>query len=1089
MKQMKQRTAAAKGLTIVGASAGSGKTYRLTEEVQRALLGDAGPRGELPIDPEGLVAVTYTKRAQVELESRIRRALLGSADPKRAARMPVAYLGTVHAVCLRWVKEYALDAGVSPDVQVLADDGLTLAQVLEDAIPADMRLALDEIAQRLEVKKDPRTGHVHWEEPIFEIIELARHGRVPPAELPKMADRSIRDYAAHWPAPVSNGKALDDALGDALDAAIRHLAGSADRTATTRDAQSLLDDAARDLGYGPLPWGAWQKLARVSAAKASNSALDEVRRIAADFERHPRFHADLRRFTELAFAAAAHALSVYAEWKATRGLVDYVDMVEHALELLEDEAVAEDLARQLRFVVVDELQDSSPLQLALFLRLHALAGRSTWVGDPKQCIFEYAGADPSLMDDVLRWNAQGGAPMELLPLNRRSRAELVEFANALFGHALTVHGFDRGSVVVGSKGADTAEQAPLPPLGVFAFDASNAQHHAKGVAAGVYRLLLDPSATRILDKETGEMRDLRPGDVAILVATNAEAEQLAVWLKFYGVRATLARSGLMATPEGTLLGAALAYLLDDEDRLAVAELEALHGFGGRTPEAWLESRLASETTPAEAWRERLDAARNLARIGSPVEIVEAILVALDMPTLAARWPDPQQRLANLDALRKFARVYETRCSDTGETASLAGLLRFLARLARPRFRHGDETRADEQFAGGDTTGVTLITYHRSKGLEWPVVILSSLARGPRRTAFDVSPESDSTALDPDDPLADRWIRYWPRPHQGGTGGFVARIEATDVGRRVADRERRERARLLYVGFTRARDHLVFAVALAKNAQRVNWLNELAHADGAPILRLPQAEGSTAIDVLDTTGAATSFRARVWSIVPPEGVGSIEPGERRWFSSEPTLGGRPHYWIQPSSAATSGLTLPSLSISGFHSIHAPLVAAAGPVVEWRRVGDAIHAFLASDTEGLARADRLERAQRLLHGHGVAAYGPEALLDASDAFTRFVEARVPGARLRREIPVEATLASANGERAIDGRIDLLIETDTEWIIVDHKSFPATAESALCAKALEFAPQLAAYALALRRVNPQMRIGAWLHFATAGAVVVLA
>ena len=75
-----------RGLTVVGASAGSGKTHRLTTEIERAVSAE----GERAVRPEGLVAVTYTKRAQVELESRIRQALLKSKTPERAASLPLA---------------------------------------------------------------------------------------------------------------------------------------------------------------------------------------------------------------------------------------------------------------------------------------------------------------------------------------------------------------------------------------------------------------------------------------------------------------------------------------------------------------------------------------------------------------------------------------------------------------------------------------------------------------------------------------------------------------------------------------------------------------------------------------------------------------------------------------------------------------------------------------------------------------------------------------------------------------------------------------------------------------------------------------
>jgi ATP-dependent helicase/nuclease subunit A len=99
-------------------------------------------------------------------------------------------------------------------------------------------------------------------------------------------------------------------------------------------------------------------------------------------------------------------LEGYSDWKKKHRVVDYVDMIDLALELVLRDDVAAELHEELRLVVVDEFQDTSPVQLALFTRLHELSGRNIWVGDPKQCIFEYAGADPELMN--ARWNSGNG---------------------------------------------------------------------------------------------------------------------------------------------------------------------------------------------------------------------------------------------------------------------------------------------------------------------------------------------------------------------------------------------------------------------------------------------------------------------------------------------------------------------------------------------------------------------------------------------------------------------------------------------------------------------------------------------------------
>jgi ATP-dependent exoDNAse (exonuclease V) beta subunit len=106
----------AAGITIVGASAGSGKTYRLTEEVTSAVSAHAARR----IDVTGLFAVTFTRKAHAELEARIRHKLVEEEAYDEAQRLPFAYVGTVHAASLRLLQEFAIDAGLSPNVDVVA---------------------------------------------------------------------------------------------------------------------------------------------------------------------------------------------------------------------------------------------------------------------------------------------------------------------------------------------------------------------------------------------------------------------------------------------------------------------------------------------------------------------------------------------------------------------------------------------------------------------------------------------------------------------------------------------------------------------------------------------------------------------------------------------------------------------------------------------------------------------------------------------------------------------------------------------------------------------------------------------------------
>src|SRR5690606_29050930 len=138
--------------------------------------------------------------------------------------------------------------------------------------------------------------------------------------------------------------------------------------------------------------------------------------------------------------------------------------------------------------------------------------------------------------------------------------------------------------------------------------------------------------------------------------------------------------------------------------------------------------------------------------------------------------------------------------------------------------------------------------------------------------FDVCAQTDKGRFDPADPLGQRWIRYWPWPlgqqkeaplRDRALASDSTRAVAAAVGRQVAQRDGRERVRLLYVGFTRARDHLVLAVPLdAKGNSRTAWLDELVDEQGT-ILELPNSPLHP-LQVRGTTGEYQAA-ARVWTL--------------------------------------------------------------------------------------------------------------------------------------------------------------------------------------------------------------------------------
>lgn len=1063
------KTGSAEGITIVSASAGSGKTYRLTEEVTAAL----DPKAKDRVALEGLVAVTFTTKAHAELGARIRRKLVEEGAYEEAMRLPLAYLGTVHGACLRLLQEFALDAGLSPNVDVVAESqSRLLRQALEAALSPEARRHLDALAARVELRYAPMTKRFDWLTPVADVMELARSNRISPSALPAMAERSATGLLALLPAPPArDAAALDAALEREMSRALALLAKKGDETKATSEAIRLIEDAEKRHRDGELRWSDWAKLAAVTPAKASADCVKGLNEAALEYERHPRLRSELHALTLAIFDAARVGLDAYQEWKARRRVVDYVDMLDRALDLVEHPRVRAELARRLELVVVDEFQDTSPIQLALFVRMHALAGRSVWVGDRKQCIFEYAGADPRLMDDVAAWVASSGGARDRLEKNWRSRSELVGLCNALFSAALARHGFSQDEVTVAPvRGA----RSDLPPVGVWWLETTKNADDAHAIAEGVRRTLAAPEETPVTDRATNETRPVRPGDIAILVTTNQAAREVAGALHARGIRAAIARAGLLATPEGTLIDAALRWMLDDRDNLAAANLDALTGFGGASPDAWLEGLLRAADRPEDGWRAALGEVREELSVLSPAEALDRALDALDATHLAARWPDAAQRLANLDALRALAAGYEARAAQAREAATVAGLLRTFDDLREERLVRDEMLASDDQHVPADDGAVVVCTYHRAKGLEWPVVVLANLDKAERRGAFDVAPESEGQAFDPARPLEGRWIRYWPWPF--GATKKVPLTEAASqsaIGKEVALREDKERARLLYVGFTRARDHLVLAVRAGKKGPKAQWLDALSDDQGAPLVTLGDRV---------RVGKEHEVPARVLSLGadPPSRPRSRDgerPPEPRWFVRPADAApSRAPYWITPSSAEGADVALGVVE----KLPTAILVDHGGYAYD--ALGNAVHAFLAADTDGLAPDERLARAERLLVAANLAAHvRAESLVRAGDELRAWVERRFRDAVWHREIPVDAFV----GEQRVRGIIDLLLETAEGCVVIDHKTFPGTTEAAWRAKCAEFAPQLDAYADVLVRAGKPV-LACWVHLPVGGGMV---
>jgi hypothetical protein len=189
-------------ITLISASAGSGKTYRLTEKLAEALNGG--------LDPERVLATTFTNKAAAELTERVRTSLLGQGEWEKAQRIFDGYVGTVNSVCGRFLKDFAFEAGLSPTLDVLPegeDQAIyekAIASVVQKHAPE-----IDPIARRFEVD--------NWRDDVKSISDLARTNNITPESLTESATRSLKTFQKLLPKaePEAKESQLDKSLFEA----------------------------------------------------------------------------------------------------------------------------------------------------------------------------------------------------------------------------------------------------------------------------------------------------------------------------------------------------------------------------------------------------------------------------------------------------------------------------------------------------------------------------------------------------------------------------------------------------------------------------------------------------------------------------------------------------------------------------------------------------------------------------------------------------------------------------------------------------------------------------------------------------------
>ena len=861
---------AGEGNLVVAAAAGSGKTAVLVERICRLILEEGA-------DVERMLIATFTRAAAAEMKERIvhrlqEEAAKGHPQSRRLQqqlnRIDRAPIGTLHSFCGTLLRQYYHLIGLEPSFRT-EEESVTqsifdevLADVVDDCFernePDFIALAdcwggqdgaeIGELIRRVygQIRNSPDS--LEWLRAQAEAFRFARLEDT--AWYPELVGQVLSALALAetlLEAALTDCRQPGGPAGYAPQLTQEREAVAALRAAC--EAGQLPEAGALEALFGRLPPARGVDDARKTFTqnlrKKAKDVLGKVAKGPLLLDRATMEDRTRAVYPQMAalHKAVAEFDGAYTQEKRRENILDFPDLEHLALQVLGDAGARQEVLATYDYVFVDEYQDISPIQDAL-LRAVARPGRFFCVGDVKQSIYRFRAAEPAIFIDRLERAKDGRTPGEQridLAMNFRSAPQVVDLVNFFFDALMSrrlgdvdytgSHRLVNGAkappepgpgnalILIDNAGQSDAELTRLQELIALEREAAVIAGH---IQAMVGRMIWDGKAG-----ETGIYRPARYGDIVILMrSVSGVAGLYTDVLRRSGIPAAAESEGGFAEQlEIELLMACLRLIdntLRDNDMIAclnsviggmeLSELVELRGAYREGSFAEAVLRYAAEQDNGTAGRllaflRRLEDWRALARHNDLEKLIWRVCDDTALMDYVGTLPGGDGRQANLRQAAALGRAFR------------GGLYDFIQRFERIS---AGSRRAAGGTGGGDA--VRILTVHKSKGLEFPIVILANLSK--QINQMDARQNlmlHGELGLGP---------RYADPKHRTRANTF-ARLA---IQERIRRENLSEEMRLLYVALTRARERLILVATVDDLAKQLpKWalppLPELL-ADGA-----------------------------------------------------------------------------------------------------------------------------------------------------------------------------------------------------------------------------------------------------------------
>lgn len=878
------------GSILVSAGAGSGKTRVLTERLINYLLTPG--TDHVPASLNRFLIITFTRAAAAELRSRISDAISSeisrNPDNQFLRRQMMlcrdAQIETIDAFCQKILRRYADQLGISPTFRVLDAEKSSrlrhtaLDRILEQEYQNGERSFLH-LADRLGAGRDD----ARLAETVLRLHgEMQSHAR--PEQwihscLEEMHKKTVSVLDTGWGkelAETANKKAVF--WGDELEAAIERMkedpvllnafydSYSETLTAIRRLSGLLEKDWDAAVNSLPIPFPRVvtpKKCSESILAKACKDTRDacrkEMKRLAERLLNNSSdnmledYHATIPDMTTLLALCMKLEKAFQAAKRKANGL-DFSDMEHFCLRLLTDESgeqtdIGREISEEYEEIMVDEYQDVSRVQDAIF---HAISrdGKNLFlVGDVKQAIYRFRLADPAIFrEKSCRYgepeNTRGERLIHLQE-NFRSSQEVVEGVNDVFARVMSAElgdlDYTREEALI--HGSEQSEKYEKPHLLLLAREETEREEESESDAAGSSRVPAKvlrnrrSSAEAEADLVAGKIRQLVQNgivhdvkghprrieyrDIAILLrAANTEGKTFAARLAYHGIPAEFGAGGSFFKSIEVSIVLSMIKLIDnphrdiplltilrspafscDEDILSAIRAERIHS-------DYYSAVLLSQDPKALRFLTILRELRRDALELDPSQLVSRIINRLNLYALCNAMPDPDSRLQNLAGIQNLAAEFQK----TGEK----GVHRFLRWLS---FR--EEQGIEPQFGAGNGNSVKILSVHKSKGLEFPVVFYSRLGK-----PFNVRDTKEAILLHPTLGIGAKYIDA-EQKIEYPTGAHAA------IAQKLKIETKSEELRLLYVAMTRAKEKLFLTACLRKPEERLEKARRMSSCIRVP----------------------------------------------------------------------------------------------------------------------------------------------------------------------------------------------------------------------------------------------------------------